>query len=103
MGGNDNPRKRPEHWGSMQWGDFSKHPQVSGRQDILNSAGYHEPDHDCWPPIPVEVRIEWSVDGEEWIKTQALGWKGKLVYVELRNPRNRTVAVWLNAEDVRRL
>lgn len=94
-----------ELWGSRRDDPSWKHPATRRRQDVLNGTGAREPDHECWPPIPITVRVVWSVDGEQWIKTMALGWTGRaapLVYVEMLDRRCRTRAIWLRAEDVKR-
>lgn len=87
---------------SLQYPNKPPHPAVIHRQAVLNNAGYLSPEHECYPPIPITARIVWERDGEEHIDTVALGWSGRLVYVQLLNRRNATKCVWLRAEDVRR-
>ncbi len=53
--------------------------------------------------VEVEVRIEWSDDGEEWIRGRAWRWTRSHVFVRFMDQRSLTGFVWVRARDVRRL
>jgi hypothetical protein len=76
-------------------------------QDVQNSS---------WPPADVvrelknrddaatvQVRIVFSVDGEQWVDGIAQRWWQRHVCVEVDDPRLRVRYVWVDAGDVRRL
>jgi hypothetical protein len=52
--------------------------------------------------VPIVARIVWEDDGEEYIGTDAAGWRGQNVYVRLPDRRYRLTSVWLDAADVTR-
>jgi len=54
------------------------------------------------PGIPVEVRIVWSRDGEEWHSGRATRWTERHVYVPICDDRLVGPGVWVLATDVRR-
>ena len=78
---------------------------TGGRQRLLNES---------WPPqsatirnadepIPVTARLVWADDGEEWVESRAMRWRGRHVFVALHDRRNGYVqGVWIDASDVRR-
>jgi hypothetical protein len=53
--------------------------------------------------IAVEVRLVWSVDGEEWTRTSANGWTTTHVRVVLYDKRTVANIIWVSATDVRRV
>lgn len=53
-------------------------------------------------PVPVRVRLDWSVDGVEYRDARAMAWTRRLVLVEIVDRRLGINGVWLAAEDVRR-
>jgi hypothetical protein len=53
--------------------------------------------------VPVEVRLVWSVDGEEWIRTSANAWTTNRVRVLLYDKRAVANIIWVAASDVRRV
>lgn len=57
-----------------------------------------------WPagPIPVRVRLHWSVDGVEYRDARAMAWTRTLVLCELVDRRLGVNGVWLDVNDVRR-
>jgi hypothetical protein len=71
-------------------------------QRILNDTGARMPEHRLDPPVPVVARIAWEHDGEEYLKTVALGWTHRDVYVRVTDTRYQLRAVWLDAADVSR-
>jgi hypothetical protein len=80
----------------------SKPPPWATGQAILNSTGAREPEHTFGRPLPIMARVVWADDGEEYLDTVALGWRGRDVYVRMTDTRYRLRAVWLDASDVRR-
>jgi hypothetical protein len=74
---------------------------------VRNARGARRPEHHCQPPVPVRARIIWDDTGEQlWIQTVAVGWTGRLVYVDAA-PLRRSDGygfnyVWLDAGDVER-
>jgi hypothetical protein len=79
-----------------------RQPGWSPGQRILNHAGAREPEHRLDPPVPVAARIVWEDDGEEYIDTEAAGWRGQLIYVRVPDRRYRLTSVWLAAADINR-
>ena len=61
--------------------------------------GHHT---DVERPIPVQVRIVFERDGEEWVDGLALEWTRDLVRVATREQRLHPRVVWVRAGDVRR-
>lgn len=53
--------------------------------------------------IPIEVRLVWAVDGEEWTRTSANGWTSTHVRVLLHDKRTVANVIWVVASDVRRV
>ena len=53
--------------------------------------------------IPIEVRLVWAVDGEEWTRTSANGWTSTHVRVLLHDKRTVATVIWVVASDVRRV
>ena len=53
--------------------------------------------------IPVEVRLVWSDDGEEWRRTSANGWTNTNVRIVLHDKRTVANIIWVAATDVRRV
>ncbi|OYN88531.1 hypothetical protein CGZ91_13020 [Parenemella sanctibonifatiensis] len=51
--------------------------------------------------IPVEVRVVWETDGEEWCRGHARRWTATHVYVDLSDPR--LIGPGVLAGDVRRI
>jgi hypothetical protein len=45
--------------------------------------------------MAVEVRIEWSTDGEEWITGTATRWTASHVFIRFEDPRKLTGFVWV--------
>jgi len=73
-------------------------------QRILNSHGVPPGHHrDVDRPIPVRVRLEWERDGVQVIETMAVEWTSHLVRVWMNDRRWMLGAVWVGAEDVRRV
>lgn len=74
-------------------------------QDIVNAAPIppRRVQRNLPEPVDIDVRVVWARDGQETIRTRALGWSGNLAYVELDDPRARIRWVWLPAPDVRRV
>jgi hypothetical protein len=54
-------------------------------------------------PIDVEVRVEWSDDGEEWLPGTATRWNRSHVFVRFQDDRALVPFVWVRARDVRRV
>jgi len=52
--------------------------------------------------IAVRARIEWALDGEEWVDGTAIRWDRTHVLVAVSDPRCQTIGFWLRPEDVRR-
>lgn len=81
-----------------------------GTQAILNEAwplsdkagGHARGIEDQSEPIDVEVRVEWSVDGEEWLPGSASRWTASHVFVRFQDSRSLTGFVWVRSRDVRR-
>jgi hypothetical protein len=72
-------------------------------RSILNGAGSHRPEHSLWPHVPVLARVVWADTGEEeWLESEAMGWTGDLVYVNMWHTKYSANACWLRAADVRR-
>jgi hypothetical protein len=70
---------------------------------LSDEAGEHARGIEDQPgPIDVEVHIEWSDDGEEWLSGRAHRWTASRVFVRFRDPRSLTGFVWVRAWDVRR-
>lgn len=71
-------------------------------QEVLNA---HEIprrglQHDLPVPVPVQARIVWERDGEEFRDTVAYAWAPRgLVLVEVLDRRWRTHGVWLHVSD----
>jgi hypothetical protein len=82
-----------------------------GTQAVLNEswplsdkAGGHARGIEDQPElIEVEVRIEWTDDGEEWLSGRATRWTKSHVFVRFQDVRSATGFVWVRARDVRRL
>lgn len=71
---------------------------------LSDEAGGHARGIDDQPhPIDVEVRIEWSADGEEWLAGRAHRWTKSHVFVRFQDARSATGFVWVRARDVRRV
>lgn len=119
-------RRRESVWlahEDIDWGDHGQPPptppstEVTPRDpDALGSWWSRQlawnatppKDPDAVPtrdPIDVEVRVDWSRDGVEWVAGTATRWTGDVVYVELApdvRPRSRWAGVWVAPSDVRR-
>jgi hypothetical protein len=54
------------------------------------------------PEIAVTARIEWELDGEQFVETVAYASWRNLVLVRVEDPRARVRGYWLDAGDVRR-
>ena len=61
--------------------------------------GHHT---DVERPIPVQVRIVFERDGEEWVDGRAVEWTRELVRVDVADVRLLPRGVWVRAGDVRR-
>ena len=68
-----------------------------------STARSHRPEHSLWPHVPILARVVWADTGEEeWLESEAMGWTGDLVYVNMWHTRYSANACWLRAADVRR-
>lgn len=68
-------------------------------QGILN--GLNARDRPDRPPIPVQARIVFAEDGEEWLDGEAARLDpGTAIYVRLLDRRLSTLGVWLHPDDV---
>jgi hypothetical protein len=67
-----------------------------------NAGGHARGIEDPPEPIEVEVRIEWTDDGEEWLRGQATRWTRSHMFVRFQDSRPATGFVWVKARDVRR-
>lgn len=86
---------------------------TSRHQEVLNSSwplrdkdGFHARGINDQPAdkhIPVEVRIEFDVDGSCWVPGLATRWHGSRVFVVVNDSRVIGRQVWVEAGDVRRV
>lgn len=53
-------------------------------------------------PVPVQARVVWEHDGEEWIPGRAVRWLRPVVFVLINDRRHRGAGLWLPVRDVRR-
>lgn len=70
------------------------------QQDILNALpARNRPER---KRIPVQARIMWEHDGEEWIDGHALRLdeNGPVIFVEFGDARKKFAGVWLRPDDV---
>lgn len=51
-------------------------------------------------PIPVRARVDWDIDGAEWLAGLAVRWTRDAVMVALDDPRLGPLATWLSPTDV---
>lgn len=51
-------------------------------------------------PIPVVARLDWELDGIEYLGTVAWGWTTRAVLIELHDCRRQIIGAWLPATDV---
>jgi hypothetical protein len=97
--------------GGNDYGEPKTAQHRRGAQVVLNEswplsdkAGGHARGIEDQPePIDVEVRIEWAVDGEVWLRGRAHRWTKSHVFVRFQDARSATGFAWVRARDVRRL
>lgn len=53
-------------------------------------------------PVPVDVRVEWEHDGEEWLPGRAVRWTRPVVFVLINDRRHHGAGLWVPTRDVRR-
>lgn len=86
---------------------------TSRHQTVLNSSwplrdegGFHARGINDQPAdkhIPVEVRIEFDVDGSCWVAGTATRWFGRSVFVVTDDDRVIGRHLWVDKDDVRRV
>lgn len=68
------------------------------------AAGWHARGIPDQPrSVPVEVRVVWETDGEEWCRGHARRWTRTHVFVSFADGRLVGPGVWVLAADVRRI